>query len=96
MDPVPEIKKATRKRLTIAQKLGIADLLDSGHCAAAIKLWRLNAKCSDALSYLRSAKRAFLTHETRQRPNTEQAEVNYCTEGMKIDVTTSPINAVSQ
>ena len=37
MDPVPEIKKATRKRLTIGQKLDIADLLDNGHCAAAIK-----------------------------------------------------------
>ena len=36
-NPVPEIIIKTRKRLTIAQKLDIADLLDNGHCAAAIK-----------------------------------------------------------
>ena len=37
MDPVPEIGKATRKRLTIAQKLDIADLLEKGHCTEAIE-----------------------------------------------------------
>ena len=37
MDPVPEIRKATRKRLTIAQKLDIADLLEKGHCTEAIE-----------------------------------------------------------
>ena len=45
MDPVPEIKKQRASAcLTIGQKLDIADLLGNGHCAAAIKLWRLNAK----------------------------------------------------
>ena len=37
MDPVPEIRKATRKRLTVAQKLDIADLLEKGHCTEAIE-----------------------------------------------------------
>ena len=37
MDPVPEIRKATRKRLTIAQKLNIGDLLEKGHCTEAIE-----------------------------------------------------------
>ena len=37
MDPVLEIRKATRKRLTIAQKLDIADLLEKGHCTEAIE-----------------------------------------------------------
>ena len=37
MDPVPEIRKATRKRLKIAQKLDIVDLLEKGHCTEPIE-----------------------------------------------------------
>ena len=37
MDPLPEIRKATRKHLTIAQKLDIADLLEKGRCTEAIE-----------------------------------------------------------
>ena len=95
MDPVPDIiKKATRKRLTIAQKLDIADLPDNGHCAAASKLWRLKCQVSDALSYLRSEKRAFFTAKHDRDPT--RSGQSLITEGMKIYVTTSPINAVSQ
>ena len=36
MAPNPEMKKTTRKRLTIAQKLEIASLLNDGHRTTAI------------------------------------------------------------
>ena len=37
MDPVPEIRKTTRKRLKMAQKQGIADLLEKRHCTKALE-----------------------------------------------------------
>ena len=36
MRPVPQKKKATRKRLNISQKLEIADVLDNGHRTVAV------------------------------------------------------------
>ena len=36
MTPIPEKTMATRKRLTISQKLEIAGLLDNGHCIPAV------------------------------------------------------------
>ena len=136
LDPIPEIKKATRKRLTIVQKLDIADLLDKEHCAEAIerqfgiagrtvrniratappllriamktpqslqkkpheipgllgelKVLATECQVSDALSYLRSAKRAFLT--TKRGRELTRSRQTIITECMNIDVTTSPIN----
>ena len=76
-----------RERRTVPSVVEIAELFG--------ELEDLATECqvSDALSYLRSAKRAFLTAKHDRDP-AEQADVKYRMH--EIDVTTSPINAVSQ
>ena len=95
-----------RERRTVPSVVEIAELFGE------LEWMDLATECqvSDALSYLGSAKHVFLTAnfafavslglcrvlqcKTRQRPRVEQADFNYRMH--EIDVTTSPIKAVSQ
>ena len=60
----------SRERRTIPSVVEIAELFGE------LEVLATECQVSDALSYLRSAKRAFLTAK-HDRPKAEQADVNY-------------------
>ena len=78
----------TRERRTVPSVVEIAESFRE------LEVLATECQVADALSYLRSAKRAFLTAKHDRDPTrSRQTLITECT---KIDVTTSPINAVSQ
>ena len=82
-----ENSKGTIERRTIPYAVEIAELFGE------LELLATECQVSDALSHLRSAKRAFLTAKHNRQPT--QSRQMLITECMQIDGTTSLINAVS-
>ena len=80
--------EVARERRTVPSVVEIAGLFGE------LEVLATEYQVSDALSYLRSAKRAFLTAKHDRDPT--RSRQTLITEYMKIDVTTSPINTVSQ
>ncbi|CDF41118.1 unnamed protein product [Chondrus crispus] len=76
------------ERRTIPCVVEIAELFGE------LELLATECQVSDALSHLRSAKRAFLTARHNREPT--QSRQTLITECMQIDVTTLLTNAVSQ